>query len=272
LTLAVEQFRDVEVGPTPHDEIDRLSLVYVQMSRRLRGQIQEIAEADEHRREMVSNVSHDLRTPLAALQGYLETLQMKEGDLTPIQQREYVQSALRHSERLAMLVEDLFELARLESREVQVHAEPFSLAELVQDVLQQHSLAAQKNGLLLEAGDGEDLPFVHADIGLIQRVLDNLIENAMRYTPPGGIISFALMLEGDKVRVQILDTGSGIRPEDLPHIFERFYRVPKQPDKPGCAGLGLAIAKRILELHDSNIHVESAPDQGTTFTFYLPTR
>jgi len=171
-----------------------------------------------------------------------------------------------------MLVEDLFELARLDAREVRVNAEPFSLAELVQDVVQQHSLAAQKNGLRLEAGDGEDLPFVHADIGLIQRVLDNLIENAMRYTPPGGAITFALTADGDRVRVQLRDTGSGIRAEDLPHIFERFYRVPQQSDKPGCAGLGLAIAKRILELHGSTISVESVPEQGTTFTFSLPTQ
>lgn len=270
LTLAVEQFRDIDVRAAPRDEIDRLGAVYVQMSRRLRGQIQEIAESDERRREMVSNVSHDLRTPLAALQGYLETLLIKEATLTPAQQREYVQSALRHSERLAMLIEDLFEMARLDSREVQVNAEPFSLAELVQDVVQQHGLEAQKNGLRLEAGDGETLPFVHADIGLIQRVLDNLIENAMRYTPPGGAITLTLTQEGDGIRVLVRDTGSGIRPEDLPHIFERFYRVPKQPDKPGCAGLGLAIAKRILELHGTTIHVESVPDQGTTFSFSLP--
>ena len=291
LTAAMETFRDQNYqkpdavlsarlftpwpGITPpRDEIDRLGMVHLQMSNRIRGQILALAQADTHRREMVSNVSHDLRTPLAALHGYLETLLMKEGRLTPEEQRNYLQIALRHSERLAKLVDELFELARLDSREVQVHSEPFSLGELVQDVVQQYHLVAQQKGLQLRAILSDELPFVSADIALIERVLDNLLENALRYTPEGGSVTISLISQliskVGKIEVRVSDTGSGIRQEDLPHIFERYYRVPSQPEKPGCAGLGLAIAKRILELHGSAITVESMPDQGTSFTFRLP--
>lgn len=254
----------------PIDEIDRLGTVYLQMSDRIRKQIQELAQADTYRREMVSNVSHDLRTPLAALQGYLETLLIKEGHLTPEEQRNYVQTALQHSERLAKLVGELFELARLDSREVQLHPEAFSLSELVQDVVQQHLLSAQQKGVRLEAVLSDNLPFVTADIAMIERVLANLLDNALRYTPQGGAVIVSLTPREGAIEVRVTDTGSGIRQEDLPHIFERFYRVPNQADKLGCAGLGLAIAKRILELHGSAITVDSALDKGTSFIFPLP--
>ena len=252
----------------PTDEIDRLGTVYLQMSERIRRQIRELAQADTYRREMVSNVSHDLRTPLTALQGYLETLLIKE--LTPAEQRSYVQIALQHSERLAKLVGELFELARLDSREVQIHPEAFSLSELVQDVVQQHFLSAQQKGVTLEAALPDDLPFVTADIAMIERVLTNLLENALRYTPEGGRVTIRLMRQENQIAVRVADTGSGIPLKDLPHIFERFYRVPHQADKPGCAGLGLAIAKRILELHGSIITVDSVLGKGTAFTFHLP--
>jgi len=287
LTASMETFRDQDYrdpdsvlsarlftpwpGITPpRDEIDRLGMVHLQMTNRIREQVLALAQADTHRREMVSNVSHDLRTPLAALHGYLETLLMKEGSMTPQEQREYLQIALRHSERLAKLVGELFELARLDSREVQVNLEPFSLGELVQDVVQQYHLGAQQKSLRLRALLPDDLPLVYADIALIERVLDNLLENALRYTPEGGSVTLSLAPQPGRIEVRVADTGSGIRQEHLPHIFERFYRVPAQPEKPGCAGLGLAIAKRILELHGGTIRVESVPDQGTSFTFRLP--
>ena len=287
LTASMETFRDQDYhdpetvlsarlftpwpGITPpRDEIDRLGLVHLQMTNRIRGQILALAQADTHRREMISNVSHDLRTPLAALHGYLETLLMKEGSLTPEEQRGYLQVALRHSERLAKLIGELFDLAQLDSGEMRLNPETFSLGELVQDVVQQHDLAARQKGLRLQALLPDDLPFVSADIALVERVLGNLLENALRYTPEGGAVTIRLALQVGKIEVRVADTGSGIRPEDLPHIFERFYRVPRQSEKPGCVGLGLAIVKRILELHGSAIQVESAPDQGTAFTFHLP--
>ena len=118
---------------------------------------------------------------------------------------------------------------------------------------------------------GDKVPLVHGDIGLMQRVLENLIENALRYTPKGGRITFALVPDGEKVMVKVADTGCGIPKEELTHVFDRFYRLEKSRyDGSSSAGLGLAIAKRILELHGSPINVDSQLNKGTTFTFYIP--
>ncbi len=282
LARSMEQFHgDVPRAPPsappsaqaarPRDEIDRLDLVYQQMAGRIRAQMQELTQADTLRRELVGNVSHDLRTPLAALQGYLETLLMKEGLLTAAQQRDYLMIALRHSQRLAALVSELFELARLDSGEAQVQPEPFALGELVQDILQQFQLAADAKKVRLECRSSEALPFVFAEVGLIARVLENLLENALRYTPEGGAVMVLLEPSGERVRVQVRDTGQGISPEDLPHIFKRFYRARSQAEGiGGGAGLGLAITRRILELHGSPLEVQSALQEGTAFTFFLP--
>jgi len=287
LTASMETFRDQDYRdpeavlsarlftPWPgivgrRDEIDRLGMVHLEMTNRIRGQILALAQADAQRREMVSNISHDLRTPLAALHGYLETLLIKEGRLTPQQQRDYLRVAMRHSERLARLVAELFELARLDSGEAQARPEPFALGELVQDTLQQFRLAAEAKGLRLECRPAEALPFVFADVGLIARVLENLLENALRYTPEGGAVTVLLGPSGERVRVQVRDTGRGISPEDLPHVLERSYRARDQAEGAGGAGLGLAITRRILELHGSPLEAESVLQQGTTFTFSLP--
>jgi len=281
LTTAVENFEKAGFqapatflpasSPYTQDEIDRLGSVFSHMAARIQQQVQELRDADAQRREMVSNVSHDLRTPLAALQGYLETLLIKEGELTPAQQREYLSIAIRHSERLGSLVAQLFELAKLDSQEVQVHSEPFSLAELVQDIVQKYQLVAEKQQVHLQTQLRADLPFVTADIALLERALENLIENALRHTDAGGVVAVLAEPDTTTVTVQVKDTGHGIATEDLPRIFERFYQVAKhRSDKADGAGLGLAITKRILELHHTDIQVESVLNSGTTFSFTLP--
>lgn len=279
LTQAVEAFekRDFAGGEPfappvpPRDEIDRLGVVITRMGRRIQEQFHGLRQADRQRRELVGNVSHDLRTPLAALQGYLETLLIKEKELSAEQRREYLGIAIRHSERLSKLVAALFELAKLDAGDSAIRPEPFSAGELVQDVAQQYRLVAEKKRLTLEVRFDPDLPFVHADIGLIERVLENLIENALRHTPEGGVITLALgRPENGALSVEVADTGRGIPAEDLPHIFERSYRAEKDRPDTGGLGLGLAIARRILELHGSAITVRSAPGAGTAFTFHLP--
>jgi two-component system OmpR family sensor kinase len=253
------------------DDIDRLGATFQAMTRRIHQQVQTLQRTDRLRRELVAHVSHDLRTPLAALHGYLETLSLKDTQLTPQDRRRYLDIAVRHSTHLRTLVAELFELAKLDAHETQVHAEAFSLAELVQDVVQKFQLMAHKKQQQLQAQLADDLPFVWADIGLIERVLDNLLQNALQYTAPGGTIKVALTLQGPRIAVQVTDTGQGILPEDLPYIFERFYRAGKgRQDITGGVGLGLAIAKRILELHGSSITVDSPVHGGTTFTFHLP--
>ena len=279
LTGAVDRFREgnfatpMTVGGWRRDgdEIDRLGVTVEQMSQRIAEQIEQLRQADAARREMVGNISHDLRTPLASLQGYLETLTMKDDSFSPEQKRHYLDLAARQTERLSRLVSELFELTMLDSTATRLNFEPFSLAELVQDVAQKFRLEAERRTLVLETEIPERAPFVRADIGLIERVLENLIENALKYTPRGGAVRLSLALGDGVITTRISDTGRGIPKEDMGRIFERFYRVEKsRGDAPEGAGLGLAITRRILQLHDSPIEVESTLGQGTCFSFRLP--
>ena len=252
------------------DEIDRLGSTFREMAERIEDQIERLRKSDEQRRELIANVSHDLRTPLATLRGYIETVLLKEKSLTGEERRRYLETAITHCERLNKLVGELLELAKLDSYEM-VEREPFNLGELVQDVVQKFQLQAKAKRIDIVTNIQETLPFVNADIALIERVLENLIENALHYTSPGGSIRLALTPEKEDVFVQVRDTGLGIPEEELPYIFNRFYQVDKsRKGNEGHSGLGLAITKRVLELHNRPIDVTSSPGSGTTFAFRLP--
>ena len=201
--------------------------------------------------------------------GYLETLQIKEKSLTAEERSEYLGIALRQSGRLTLLVEDLFELAKLEAKEKLPHMESFSVAELIQDVLLKFSLKARNKGVRLGMKAAESIPFVYAEIGLIERVLENLLENALDHTPRDGSVSVNIRL-GDRVTVSVTDSGCGISDSDIVHVFKPFYQSNKAHRDTHHAGLGLAISKRILELHNGNIEVCSQVGQGSTFSFDLP--
>ena len=253
------------------DEIDRLVVAFQEMSERIASQLQALEHNDEQRRELLANVSHDLRTPLASMQGYLETLLLKHGTLPPEEERAYLEVAAKHSERLGRLVRDLFELTKLEANEVRAQAEVFPVTELVQDVLQKFQLTAEQRGLRLDHHFGTAVPAVQADIGMIERILENLIENAMRHTPSGGVVRVAVDAERERVCLRVSDTGRGISREDLPNVFDRYYRVDRSEfGSEGSAGLGLAITRRIVELHGGRIDVDSTLGSGTTFRFDLP--
>jgi len=254
------------------DEIDELGQNFNAMADKIDAQLKELASNDAKRRELIASVSHDLRTPLTSLSGYLETLSLKAGQLTEEEKSHYIQIASEQTKHLTRLVSELFELARLDSVETLITVEAFSLAELAQDVAQKFELSCQQKHIELIVDFGDNLPFAYGDIGLMQRVLENLVDNAIRHTPKGGRISLSLSGSKDAIQVTLTDTGIGIPEEDLPHIFERFYHKDRvsEEDKKG-AGLGLAIAKRILNLHGSNIEAESTINVGTTFRFALPT-
>jgi signal transduction histidine kinase len=253
----------------PGDEIDKLGATFREMAERITHQVKQLEHNDSSRRELVANVSHDLRTPLASLHGYLETLSLKKQQLSSDEQHLYIDIALQHCNRLQKLISELFELSTLENRGAQLHFEPFSMSELVQDVSQKFQLDAKNKNIRLAANIPNQPAFVSADISLIQRVLENLIENAIKYTPDGGSININLDNGKNNIATSITDTGQGIAGEDLPHIFDRFYRVDKQRQTEGT-GLGLAIAQRIIQLHNSTIDVVSLPDTGTTLSFSLP--
>lgn len=253
------------------DEIDRLGNTFNQMADHIIDQLGHLKRNDNLRRELVANVSHDLRTPLASLQGYLETLLIKEATLNTSEKKEYLQIAIKHSKRLSSLVSDLFELAKLDAHEIKPHFERFSLGDLLQDVSMKFKLAAEEKQVTVTVNVDPDVQFVHADIGLVERVLDNLIDNALRYTLAGGRIAIEVVPVNEHIRVRVNDTGSGIPANKLPFIFDRFYRYRGTGEESfDGAGLGLAITKRIIELHGSTIEASSEPNAGTTFSFDLP--
>lgn len=256
-------------GSLPADEIAGLETTFADMAKHIIAQLDELNTKDALRRKLVAQVSHDLRTPLASLHGYLETLQIKQDTLSVDETAEYLAIALRQSERLTRLVEDLFELAKLETKEKTPYLESFSVAELLQDVVLKFQLKAKKKGIRLVMQAHESVPFVVAEIGLIERVLENLLENALDHTPRGGLVRVDIR-QSDKVTVRVEDTGCGITASDLPQVFEPFYQAGKTRRGTHHAGLGLAIAKRILEMHNSKIEVSSQVDRGTIFSFGLP--
>jgi len=234
-------------------------------------QMAHIVEIDETRRELIAQVSHDLRTPLASLRGYLETLSMKDRMLSPDDRRTYLKIALKQSDHLARLIGDLFELVKLEEIDTQIAAEPLHLCELVQDVIQKFNLMAQQRDILLVGSFNPETRLVIGDVALVERLLDNLLENSIRHTAPRGMITVTVTNEPDHARLEVADTGAGIPAEDVPFIFERRYRVDKNPRPAfGGVGLGLAIAKRIVELHHGQISVCSEVGIGTCFSIKLP--
>ncbi len=252
------------------DEIGTAARTFNQMAEMIQRHVDELAAIDSLRRELIANVSHDLRTPLSSMQGYVETVILKDASLTTSERQKYLQTILESTIKLNALVQELFELSKLDARQTLPKPESFSLSELVQDVAQKFHLRAEKNNIQIDTSLPNDLPFVRADIGMIDRVLQNLIENAINYTAANGRITLHVARVEDKLRVDIADTGCGIPARDLASVFDRFYRARSNRSANDGTGLGLAIVKKILTLHGEDIHVESREHVGTRFYFTLP--
>ena len=241
------------------------------MSTQIRRQIAQLKENDHLRRELVSNISHDLRTPLSAMQGSLETLIIKGDAMSDAERDRYLRIARKHTVRLGTLIGDLFELAKLDSASVTPSLEAFSLPELAQDIAQEFQVEAERRNIAISIEADPATAFTVGDIGLIQRVLENLVRNAVQFSPDNGAITIAIAERDNAVSVAVADNGPGIAEKDLPRIFDRFYRaLDGEEARSDSSGLGLAIVKRILDLHGSRITVRSKVDTGTRFQFELP--
>jgi signal transduction histidine kinase len=223
-------------------------------------------ELEQFRQELLANISHDLRTPLAGIYGYLETMIMKKGTIDEQTRQEYLQSSLQSTSKLKYLVDELFELSRLESKERKLEIESFCVRELAYDVINNFKLAAEEKEVTLEVKTDETVPRVNADLALIDRTIQNLLSNALKYCKKGDLITVGIKKEGEKIWVSVTDTGAGIAPDDIPHLFERFYKGKTAQQG---TGLGLAIVKNILDLHHSEYFVNSKLGEGTTFRFSL---
>jgi signal transduction histidine kinase len=202
-------------NPASGDEIDRLAVSFREMASRISVQLQTLKRNDELRRELVANVSHDLKTPIATLQGYVDTLLLKDNALSAEDRRSYLGIASRSCERLGKMVGDLIELAKLDAHEVTLQPEPFSIGELLQDIAQKFDLQAQRKGVRIELDFPNRLPFVVGDIGLIERVLENLIGNAITHTPENGGVRLNVTVDANDAVVHVADTGVGIAQDNL---------------------------------------------------------
>ncbi|MCY1720550.1 HAMP domain-containing sensor histidine kinase [Prolixibacteraceae bacterium Z1-6] len=249
-------------------ELDRIALVFNQMADTIEQNISELKGVDNLRRELIGNVSHDLRTPVASIQGYAETLILKQDNISKEEQTKYHEIIFKSCGRLQRLVEELFELSKLQTNQVELQPEPFSIAELVYDIANKYRILSQKKGISVDTVIAKDVPLVEADLSLVNRVLQNLIDNAMKFCREGDNIRIEIdTKEPEKVEVRVIDSGTGIKQEDLPNVFQRYFKG--RNDEHGT-GLGLAIVKSIIDLHNSQIQVYSQYGKGTKFIFDLP--
>lgn len=268
----INEFReghlDTRIDVKNDSELDRIGLVFNEMADRIEQNIQDLKGVDNLRRELISNVSHDLRTPVASIQGYAETLILKKNNIQPKEQEKYLEIIYKSCGRLKKLVEDLFELSKLQAQQVKPNTEPFSIAELVYDIANKYRIISQKKGISVNTVIAKGLPLVEADISMIDRVLQNLIDNAVKYCKEGDTINIEIDTKNpEKVEVRVADSGQGIKQEDLENVFQRYYKGRSDQQS---TGLGLAIVQKIVELHQSSIQVFSQFGKGTTFVFDLP--
>ncbi len=221
------------------------------------------------RRDFISNVSHELRTPLASLKALAETLQDGALDDPPAARR-FLARMQTEVDALTQMSTELLELSRIESGQVPLQLKPASPSQLLQSAADRMKAQAERAGLDLQAECCPDLPAIPADASRLEQVLVNLVHNAIKFTPPGGEIRLFAKMDGKYIRFDVSDTGAGIDPDDLPRIFERFYKADRARTKGGGTGLGLSIARHIVEAHGGKIWVESEPEKGSTFYFTIP--
>ena len=233
------------------------------------GNIDQMKSVDTLRRELIANVSHDLRTPLAVLKGYVETLQMKKDSLSENEKEEYLDITHSNIDKLSKLINQLFEYSKLEAEQVTPVKEPFSITELSYDLIAKFKVIADQKNISLSLDKGEENSMVFADVSLVERALQNLIENAIKYTQSSGSVTLSIKRKGKNIEINISDTGAGIPKNEQPFIFDRYKQVNKNSKKQG-SGLGLAIVKKIMDLHGTTITVLSKPKEGSSFVFNLP--
>ncbi len=236
------------------------------MSRKVaqKKQLQALANL---RQQLFANISHDLRTPIAILKGYTETLLLKTQSTTVEERNKYLNIILHNTDRLSSLISQLFEYSKLEAKQIKPAKEHFQLEALIQEIVYEYQLIARNKGINIEIEAPAQSPPVLGDIAMIERVMQNLMDNAIKFTPPDGTINVNISTQKEGVKVVISDTGSGIAPEDLGLVFQRH----KKAKSSSGAGLGLSIVKKILEMHGSTIHVDSVVNEGTQFSFQLGT-
>jgi signal transduction histidine kinase len=270
----MQQFREGDL--TARIDVDKigsekqLAEMFNEMADILTTNIDKLKEVENLRRELIANVSHDLRTPIAIIRGYLETLQIKEKTITNEERKRYIDMVSRSSVKLEKLVNELFELSKLEANQIRPNKEPFIISELMNDISSKYHLLARDKKIKIDSYLSKELAPVYADIALIERVIQNLLDNAIKFTPENGHITLTTeKCLNNHVKITITDNGIGIPEKDRERIFARYYRANNYTDLKNSTGLGLAIAKKILDLHDSSLELISSENEGSSFIFRL---
>jgi len=228
----------------------------------------------EFRGNLIASVAHDLRTPLQSIIGYSETMISKQQDFSPEEQKDYLNVVLKSANKLSSMIEQFFEYSKLEVSEVTPQKAPFSPDRIIQDLRQNYDLITSEKNIKLNIVSEENLPLVYGDYSLIYRVFQNIVDNALKFTREHGNVEIKINKDiRNLLRVQISDTGEGIPAEELDSIFNKFQTTKENAIGNGLndgMGLGLAIVRKILSLHNAEVFVKSDLGVGTTFTFYLP--
>jgi signal transduction histidine kinase len=268
LSRRVEEGRADEVGRLAH----QFNLMAADLERTLR---ERAAERDrvtgllEARRQLVAGVSHELRTPVATIRGYIEAA-LARGENVPANLRTELETMEREIARLQRLIEDLFTLSRAEVGRLELRLEPTDAGAVVQRLVETTApLAWTQRRVEVLAEVAPDVPLAQADAQRLEQIVSNLLSNAVRHTPPGGLVAAAVSAEPGSVLIEVRDTGEGIPPDDLPRIFERFYRGRNGDGRAG-AGLGLALSKELAEAMGGSVEAASTAGEGSCFTVRLP--
>lgn len=275
LTTAAEQMKQGKytqrvTPPKTQDELGRLAQTFNEMADTIEADMSELREQEQARRDLLANIAHDLATPLTAIQGFSEAL---ADDMLPdaLARQETAQRIGREVQRLRRLVGEMQQMSSLESGHAPLDLAPLNLHDLVDETLAVIVPECEQQCISVRNEIVPTLPLVRADSDRITQVLLNLLDNARRHTPENGEICVGAAVRDDNVHVWVRDTGVGIDPADLPHIFERFYRADRSRTRAtGGSGLGLAIVKAIITAHGGTLWAESVPNEGTRISFTLP--
>ena len=269
--LSIAQGRlDTRLPDLGRDEVASLGTTFNQMAKQLQAAEQKQRQLDTLHRDLIAWVSHDLQTPLASMRAVIEAL--ADGMIDdPATAQRYLNAAQKDICALSILIDDLFQMAQLDAGGISLNQADGSLSDLISDTLESFSELAERGGVHLRGSVEPDVDPVWMDTPRVGRILTNLVGNAIRHTPAGGEVRLTARRSAQSVQVEVWDNGEGIPSEDLPYVFERFYRSEKSRSREtGGSGLGLAIARGIVEAHGGRISVDSQPGRATRFVFSLP--
>lgn len=254
------------------NELDALVLQCRVASRAMEQEINRLNKIEDYRKEFIGDISHELKTPIFAIQGFVETLLDGAIDDKKVN-RQFLEKALRNVNRLNYLTKDLMEISKLETGELTSNKEKIKLYNVVSDVIESLQYKAEEEGVLIQIDGIDKEVMVEADRRQLRRVFINLVENGIKYNKIGGLVTVSAKpyTEGtNKILVEVADTGLGMKSEYLERVTERFFRIDKSRSrKKGGTGLGLAIVKHIIEAHDQQLFIESTPGEGSVFSFTL---